>query len=128
MARQERPTPPPRRTPRPRQEEAAPAPAERKSVDFDPKRVSVPQIAVVGFLIGILFHACVAYAVLSDGSGSSKPESSGGNIVTQPTAVAAATATPNPGADRTDCNAIRADPTYRSEAERQWFLNNCVPR
>ena len=24
--------------------------------------------------------------------------------------------------------AFRADPTYRSETERTWFLQNCVPR
>jgi hypothetical protein len=127
MASQDRP-PAPRRPgqlpPRP------PAPERltidlKKSIDFDPKRVSIPQIAVVGFIIGILFHACVVFAILDDGSGSKAVTS--GNIVTdQVTPVATATATPLPGADRTDCAAIRADPTYRSETERQWFLKNCI--
>jgi hypothetical protein len=100
----------------------------RKSIDFDPKRVSLPQIAIVGFLIGVLFHACVVFAIL-DGGSSSTPSPSAGNIVREEvTQVPVATATPLPGADRTDCNAIRADPTYRSDAERTWFLQNCVPR
>lgn len=129
MARQQRPPAPPRR----RRDEPQPLEQDQprfelSNVDFDPKRVSLPQIAIVGFLIGIAFHACVVFAVLDDGSGGSKASPNGGNVVTEQTAVPAATATPLPGADRTDCNAIRGDPTYRSETERQWFLNNCIPR
>jgi hypothetical protein len=97
----------------------------KKSINFDPKRVSLPQIAVVGFLVGIFFHACLVFAILDDGSSTKAPSSS--NIVHEEATMApAATATPLPGADRTDCNAIRADPTYRSETERQWFLKNCI--
>ncbi len=128
MARQQRTSAPPRRRNEPPTPEPERKPPERRSVDFDPKRISIPQIAVVGFLIGIFFHACVAFAVLDDGSSGSKASPSSGNVVTQETAVPAVTPTASASADRTDCNAIRADPTYHSEAERQWFLNNCIPR
>ena len=40
-------------------------------VHFDPTRVKLPQVAIIGFLIGILFHACVVFAILDDGSGGS---------------------------------------------------------
>jgi hypothetical protein len=93
--------------------------------------VKLPQIAIVGFLIGILFHACVVFAILDDGSGgaSSSGSTNGGGTTQQEQQVAdepTVTPTLDPKADRKDCNAIRADPNYRSEAERQWFLTNCV--
>jgi hypothetical protein len=109
------------------------AAVELPKVDFDPTRVKLPQIAIVGFLIGIFFHACVAFAILDDsggGGGSNASTSNGGTTVEQQETMTPPTAVPtiDPKADRKDCNAIRADPNYRSDAERQWFLANCTVR
>jgi hypothetical protein len=90
-------------------------------VSFDPRRVTLPQMAIVGFVIGVLFHACVVFAVLDD---SSSARSNGGAtepiIATNPQAAPTATRL----LDRTDCNQIRGT-DYRSETERQWFRANC---
>jgi hypothetical protein len=131
--RQRQPRPAREREPRSRDEQQTQRPQlELPKVDFDPTRVKLPQIAIVGFLIGIFFHACVVFAILDDGSGSKATTPSGAettteqqvedDVTTQPTVIP----TLDPKADRKDCNAIRADPNYRSEAERQWFLTNCV--
>ena len=75
-------------------------------------------------MVGVLFHVCVVYAVLDDGSSS--PEAAGQPAIIS-TAVATqrpATPTPNPTGDRTSCAEIRAT-DYRSPTERDWFLRNC---
>lgn len=119
MASQERP---PRR---PTSQPTRPS-LDLRKVDFDPHRLKLPQAAIVGFAIGIFFHACVIFAVLGDGSSAGNSTAGNGNnqpeIVTQPTASPTAGVT----GDRTDCNAIRTTGDYRSETERQWFLANCV--
>ena len=82
------------------------------------RSLSLLQLAIVGFLIGVLLHACFALAVLDDGESSADTPSQR-NIVTP---VAAPTATVV--ADRTSCAEIRGT-DYRSESERQWFITNC---
>lgn len=116
MASQQRP---PRRPP----QQPEKPPIELPKFDFDPHRLKLPQAAIVGFAIGIFFHACVVFAVLDDGSGGG---SSAGGSPREEVTIPQATATPSPLADRTDCNAIRTTGDYRSEAERQWFLRNCT--
>ena len=78
-------------------------------------------LAVVGFLVGILFHAWVVFAVLEDSSETAAPA-----VIPSATA-AAVTPTPEPTVlpDRTDCEAIRGT-QYRSASERQYFLGNCI--
>ena len=122
MATQDQPPPPPRR---PSQALANPGTGK---VDFDPKRLKLPQAAIVGFAIGIFFHACVVFAVLDDGSSAGSSGSEGENEPRQEVTLPQATTTPNPTADRNDCNAIRLTGDYRSETERQWFLANCTGR
>lgn len=111
-------------------------------LDFDPSRIKLPQIAAIGFVIGILFHACVAIAVLDGGSGggsSSAGQTEGDGVVIEqqstgtPAATTTVSATPRPPAsptttpfpgDRSSCDAIRGT-EYRSDTERQWFIRNC---
>jgi hypothetical protein len=86
-------------------------------------QISLPQIAAVGIVIGVLLHACVIFAVLDDGSGGSADTSSGPNndgptiVQTPPTATRPA--------DRTSCAEIRGT-DYRSDSERAWFIANCT--
>lgn len=92
---------------------------------FSRSNLSLAQLAGVAFVIGVLFHVCVVYAVLDDGSGSSSAEGQPAIIATAvATTVRLATATPNPTGDRTSCAEIRST-DYRSPAEREWFLRNC---
>jgi len=90
-------------------------------LSFDTRRLGLRQAALLGFVVGVLFHACVVFAVLDDGS---SPTSAGGSagpeIVTNPQAAPTVTAV----LDRTNCNEIRGT-EYRSETERQWFQRNC---
>jgi len=98
-------------------------------VDFDPRRIRLPHAAIIGFAIGILFHACVIFAVLDDGSSAGTSTAGTGgepNLPREEVTLPTATPTQDPTADRTDCNAIRATGDYRSDAERAWFLANCT--
>lgn len=111
--------PPPRRPP----EQPKKPSFNLSQLDFDPHRLKLPQAAIVGFVIGIFFHACVVFAVLDDGS-SAGGTSAGGGVredVTLPEASPTATRL----ADRTDCAAIRGT-DYRSVTEQQWFRQNCT--
>jgi hypothetical protein len=83
------------------------------------KNFNLIQLAGAGFLVGVLFHVCVALAVLDDGS-SSESGTRVGPVITP--AVAAPTATRLP--DRTSCAEI-AGSEYRSDTERDWFRANC---
>ena len=118
-------------TQQPPQRRRPPAPPARPVFDLrqlplDPSRLKLPQLAAIGFVVGVLFHACVIFAVLDDGSG-------GGGASTSPNVGATvesgtkpqATPTVSKTADRTDCNAIRGT-DYHSENERQWFIRNCT--
>jgi hypothetical protein len=78
------------------------------------------RIALGAFVVGILLHVCVVYAVLDDGGKQSR-SAAPRPISSTPVAAAATATRPN---DRTNCDAIRGS-DYRSEAERQWFLTNC---
>jgi hypothetical protein len=98
---------------------------ELPKLSFDPSRVTLTQLAIVGFLIGVFFHACVALAVLDDGSSASTDGSPGVVVSSVPTALPGAVITPTPLPDRTSCDQIRGT-EYRSEAERQWFQRNCT--
>ena len=80
-------------------------------------RLDLRRTALGAFAIGVVLHACVAYAVLDDGT---KEGVQPGIVETAPLPTATAT----PLADRRDCDAIRGT-EYRSASERQWFLANC---
>jgi hypothetical protein len=83
------------------------------------RNISLAQLAGVGFVIGVLFHACVVLAVLDDG----QPSSADSQRLTP--ALPGATPTATALADRTNCEEIRGT-DYRSEQERQWFRTNCT--
>jgi hypothetical protein len=96
-------------------------------LDFDFKSFRLPQIALVGFAVGIVFHACVVFSILDDGSSADGTSGTNeANVPREEVTLPTATATPDPRADRTDCAAIRTSGDYRSENERQWFLRNCT--
>ena len=80
-------------------------------------RMDLRQIAMVAFVIGVLLHACVFYAVLDDG----EPEAA---VPQQAPAIQQRPPTPTRPPDRTSCAEIRGT-DYRSEAERAWFRANC---
>ncbi len=99
-------------------------------------RVSLPFVLIVvgGLVVAALGAALV---VVSASKGDDGPVTVVAATVVVPTSVPtttpAPTATPLPAPppeptavpDRNDCAAIRADPTYRSENERLWFIANC---
>lgn len=89
------------------------------------KYYELRQVAVVAFVIGVLLHLCVAYAVLDGGSSQAKPIRSAPITQTPtPSTSQKITPSPTPLTDRTSCDAIRGT-DYRSANERQWFLSNC---
>ena len=129
MASQDRPPPPSRRpSPPPSKPGFDLGNFDFGKIDFDPRRLRLPQAAIVGFAIGIFFHACVVFAVLDDGSSAGSSPSNSGPVdePRQEATIPAVTSTVDPRADRNDCNAIRTTGDYRSETERQWFLANCT--
>jgi hypothetical protein len=77
------------------------------------------RVAIIGFAAGVVFHACVAMAVLGGGGGSG-----GSNVAPAAPVTQRATPVATP-TDRTSCEAIRGT-DYRSETERQWFQRNCT--
>ena len=85
----------------------------------------VAVIAIVAFVFGVLLNGYIALSILDDGSSSaaSSEEESPIIVPANPTAEPTATHTPLP--DRTDCDEIRGT-DYRSPAEREFFLANCV--
>src|SRR5262245_5548746 len=95
--------------------------AERPSTTQPP---SLATIAIVGFVIGVIVWVGGACVIL----GSGGEESSGGPSVSpgQVGAPGAPQAVPTPTRlpDRTSCAEIRGS-DYRSEVERQFFLQNC---
>jgi hypothetical protein len=82
-------------------------------------------IAVIAFVFGVFLNGYIALSILgNDGSTSSPSANDAPQIVpAAPTATATATQTPLP--DRTDCDEIRGT-DYRSGAEREYFLSNCL--
>lgn len=82
--------------------------------------MDLKHVALIAFVIGVLFHACVVYAVLDDGSTGSDPAAPRVAPVTQQ-----ATPTPVSPVDRSSCAEIRGT-DYRSEEERLWFQTNCT--
>ena len=85
------------------------------------KSLKLPQVAAIGFVVGVLFHLAVFSAILNDGGSRAGGDASGGGR-TIAVATVAPTATRLP--DRTNCDEIRGS-DYRSVTERQWFLANC---
>ena len=80
-------------------------------------------IAGVAFLVGIVLH-CMGVLVLDDGSASSsKPVNVVPGSTWTPIPVRQ-NPTATPLRDRASCNDIRGT-TYRSDSERQWYLQNC---
>src|SRR5688572_33097584 len=113
MAQEPPPRPPTSSTPKPS--------LDLSKLDFDPQRLKLPQAAIVGFAIGIFFHACVVFAVLDDGSSAGSNGNNGPTGETeqqQEVDVPSVTPTLDPRAARTDCNAIRTTGDYRSGAQR----------
>jgi hypothetical protein len=80
-------------------------------------------VAIVAFAFGVFLHACVAISILDGGNSALNGSDR------QPVAPAATQVprTPNPEGlpDRVSCDEIRGT-DYRSAAERQFFLTNCV--
>ncbi len=128
------PRPPRRPAPQPADRQFTKPSFDLSQLSFDPSKLKLPQIAALGFVVGIVFHACVIFAILDDGSGTSGANSgntSGGTTVESTneatidaTGVPTRVPTISPTGDRNDCNAIRGT-DYRSAAERQWFIQNC---
>lgn len=81
------------------------------------------RIALAAFAVGVFLQVCIVYAVLDDGGGGSASSPPQRPTVGQ--TPRAATPVSTALADRRDCNAIR-NTDYRSDAERQWFIANCV--
>ena len=81
------------------------------------------QVAGVGFLAGVMLHACVFLAVLGEEGNGSGGNSGSPSQPANPTARPLPTATRI--ADRMNCDAIRGT-DYRSESERLWFFANCI--
>ena len=86
----------------------------------DLRRMDIRHVALIAFVVGVLFHACVVFAVLDDGGSSPEPGSPDAAPVTQQRTPTAPTVPP----DRTNCAEIRGS-DYRSETERRWFQQNC---
>ena len=85
---------------------------------------SVALIAVVAFVFGVLINGYIALSILDDGEASTTPSNEAPVIVpAAPTTQPTPTLTPLP--DRTDCDEIRGT-DYRSGAEREFFLENCI--
>ena len=84
----------------------------------------VAVIAIVAFVFGVLLNGYIALSILDDDSSSAAtPEDNPVIVPSNPTAEPTATPTPLP--DRTDCDEIRGT-DYRSPAEREFYLGNCV--
>jgi hypothetical protein len=85
---------------------------------------NVALIAVIAFVFGVLLNGYIALSVLDNGSSTPTPSEQAPIIVPAgPTTVPTATLTPQP--DRTNCDEIRGT-DYRSGAEREFFLANCI--
>ena len=81
-------------------------------------RMDLRQVAVIAFVIGVLFHVCVVYAVLDDSEPwTAMPRAAPATQQRAPT--------PTRPPDRTSCAEIRGT-DYRSDAERAWFQANCT--
>jgi hypothetical protein len=103
-------------------------PSAEHSYGRNPRRGagdSVALIAGVAFVLGVLLNGYIALSILDDGQTSSAATADENPIIVpaNPTAEPTATGTPLP--DRTDCEEIRGT-DYRSPAERQFFLDNCL--
>jgi hypothetical protein len=83
---------------------------------------NLASIAIGGFLLGVLLHFYVIFAILGDDESPTRTSlPAGASPVAGATSVPAQ---PTRLADRNNCDAIRGT-DYRSESERQWFLANC---
>ena len=126
--------------PRTRQREApAPPPVDPSWMPPRPRRrqqmngTNLLVIGVVAFIFGVALHVYVVKSVLDSGGSNNNGGPSAGQPVVVSTAtsvpgVAAATVTPTVAAalpDRTSCDEIRGT-DYRSPAEREFFLANCI--
>ena len=85
---------------------------------------NVALIALVAFVFGVALNGYVALTIL-DNDDSSAASSSDDPIIVPAGPTAEVTATPTPLPDRTDCDEIRGT-DYRSGAEREFFLENCI--
>jgi hypothetical protein len=86
---------------------------------------NVALIALIAFVLGVLLNGYIVLSVLNGGgdSGNTPSSNDAPQVVPAATAVATPTATPLP--DRTTCAEI-AGTEYRSGAEREFYLNNCI--
>lgn len=86
---------------------------------------SVALIAVVAFVFGVLLNGYIALSILDDGGGSSAASSNDNPVIVPAAPTTQPTPTSTPLPDRTDCEEIRGT-DYRSGAEREFFLENCI--
>jgi hypothetical protein len=100
-------------------ERPPPQPVSFRDVVEGLTRMDIRHVALIAFVIGVLFHICVVYAVLDDGASSAQTPRQAGP------SVAPVTPEPTQVLDRTDCAAISGT-DYRSAAERAWFQANCT--
>jgi hypothetical protein len=82
---------------------------------------NVATIAILGFMAGLVLWVGGACLVL--GAGGDNGSSASPGSISTPGVQQRATATA--ASHRTDCAAIRGT-EYQSEAERQWFIQNCT--
>ena len=83
------------------------------------------QVAAIGFVLGVSLHAWAVLAVLDDDGNSAVEAPIATPADSTPAPAPTATAAPTQPPDRRSCEEIRGT-DYRSEAERDWFLRNCV--
>lgn len=86
---------------------------------------NVALIAVIAFVFGVFLNGYIALSVLNDSSGSGSPAANDAPEIVPAAATAVATATATPLPDRTSCAEI-AGTEYRSGAEREFYLTNCI--
>jgi len=88
--------------------------------------VNLLAIGLAGFVVGVVLHVFVVYAVLGSGGGGNTSSPNDNNVVDIPAptvVIPTPTATALP--DRTSCEEI-AGTQYRSTTERDWYRANCI--
>jgi len=93
-------------------------------------------LPVLAFLVAVVTYVALApdgnnpthvLATGDTGSSGSNGIPTSNNATRQPTQAPVPTATPLPLPDRTDCASIKGT-NYRSDAERAWYIETCVPK
>ncbi len=82
-------------------------------------------VAALAFLVGLALWGGIACLMLGAGGGGGSSGVKAPAAAPNSSSPAANASTPTPLPDRRDCNEIRGTP-YRSSAERDFFLANCI--